>query len=261
MKIRRLFSCLALLVVVAAPLKAENVIKVNGVVVSNAQIDLLVKQLVKEGKKDTPALRQVVANEIIYREVLVQEAKKQGLDKQEDLKLQIDMARERILIDALRRKHLEANPITDKAVKAEYERLVKAHKNDIEYHSRHILFETEVAAKAALAKLRNGEKFEELAKQSKDVGTSKNGGDLGWASPKKFVPAFANAIVKMKKGELSATPIKSEFGYHVIQIVDLRKAVMPTFAQAKGPIEKMLKDNTLRKYQTALIQKTKIEQK
>jgi len=145
--------------------------------------------------------------EIVAREVFMQEAQKQGLDATEDYKNQLELARQAILIRALFENYRKTNPVADADVKAEYDKFVAANGGK-EYKARHILVETEDQAKKIMADLKKGAKFEDIAKkQSKDPGSGANGGDLDWANPASFVPEFSEAMIKLKKGE--TTPPRS----------------------------------------------------
>ncbi|MEO7497095.1 MAG: peptidylprolyl isomerase, partial [Massilia sp.] len=177
---------LALLAVVAMPAFAQNVAVVNGKPIPSSRVDAVVKQVVAQGQQpDTPQLRDAVKKDLIGREVLMQEAVKQGYEKDATVKQQLDSARQSIIISAMLRDYVAKNPVKDADVKAEYDRY-KASAGDKEYHVRHILVATEAEAKAIIDKLKAGSKFEDLAKTSLDTGTAATGGDLDWASPSSF---------------------------------------------------------------------------
>ncbi len=148
--------------------------------------------------------------------------------------------------------------MTDADIKAEYDKF-KAQAGDKEYHVRHILVETEDQAKAIIAKLKSGTKFEELAKQSKDPGSAANGGDLDWATPASFVKPFSDAMVALKKGDVTETPVKTQFGYHVIRLDDTRPAKVPTLEEVKPQITEALQQRKLQAYQEELRKKAKIQ--
>ena len=173
---------LALVAVAAAPAFAQNVATVNGKAIPASRVDQVVKQVVAQGKQpDSPQLREAIKKDLIGREVLIQEADKQGYGTRPEVKAQLDNARQSIIINALLADYVKKNPVKDAEIKAEYDKF-KAQAGDKEYHARHILVATEAEAKDIIAKLKGGAKFEELAKVSKD-GSAANGGDLDWASP------------------------------------------------------------------------------
>ncbi|GGI52935.1 peptidylprolyl isomerase [Oxalicibacterium solurbis] len=248
----------ALLVSSALPAMAQNLAVVNGKPVPSSRADMMVKQMAAQGQKDTPELRAMIKEELINREILVQEADKLGLGTTPDVKAQLEIARQSILIRALVGDYLKKNPVKDADVQAEYDKF-RAQASDKEYHARHILVETEDEAKAIIAKLKGGAKFEDLAKQSKDPGSAANGGDLDWAAPQAFVKPFSDAMVSLKKGQLLETPVHTQFGWHVIRLDDVRAAKIPTLEEVKPQITESLQQRKLQAYQQQLRTKAKIK--
>ncbi|MGS0743571.1 peptidylprolyl isomerase [Glaciimonas sp. GG7] len=249
-----------LLAAAAIPALAQNIAVVNGKAIPSSRADMMVSQMAAQGggQPDTPELRAMVKEELINREVLIQQAEKQGLGNNPDVKAQADIARQSILIRALVTDYIKKNPITDADIKAEYDKF-KATAGDKEYHARHILVEKEEDAKAIIAKLKGGAKFEELAKQSKDPGSAANGGDLGWTTPVSFVKPFSDAMVALKPGQVTETPVKTQFGYHVIQLEEVRPAKIPTLAEVKPQITEALQQKKLQAYQQELRAKAKVQ--
>lgn len=249
---------LAMTAMVAAPVFAQNVATVNGKAIPAAKVDQVVKQVVAQGRAaDSPQLRDAIKKDLIGREVLIQEADKQNIGARPEVKAAIDNARQSIIINAMLADYVKKNPIKDADIKAEYDRY-KSQVGDKEYHARHILVGTEDEAKAIIAKLKGGAKFEELAKQSKD-GTAQNGGDLDWASPASYVPEFSKAMVELKKGAITETPVKTQFGYHVIKLEDVRQAKIPALDEVKQQIQEALQQRQLAAYREGLIKKAKIQ--
>lgn len=248
----------ALLVSSALPAMAQNLAVVNGKPVPSSRADMMVKQMTAQGQQDTPELRAMIKDELINREILVQEADKLGLGTTPDVKAQLEIARQSILIRALVADYLKKNPVKDADVKAEYDKF-KSQASDKEYHARHILVETEDEAKAIIAKLKAGAKFEDLAKQSKDPGSAANGGDLDWAAPQAFVKPFSDAMVSLKKGQLLETPVHTQFGWHVIRLDDVRPAKIPTLEEVKPQITESLQQRKLQAYQQQLRTKATIK--
>jgi len=218
----------------------------------------MVKQMTSQGQQDNPQLRAAIKEELINREILMQEADKQGLSSSAEVKNQLELARQSIVIRALIGDYLKKHPVADADIKAEYDKF-KAQAGDKEYHARHILVEKEEDAKAIIAKLKAGTKFEELAKQSKDTGSAANGGDLDWATPASFVKPFSDAMVALKKGDITETPVKTQFGYHVIKLEDTRAAKVPTLEEVKPQIAEALQQKKLQAYQDELRKKSKIQ--
>ncbi len=248
----------ALLVSASVPVMAQNLAVVNGKNVPSSRADAMIKQMAAQGQQDTPELRAMVKEELINREILIQEADKLGLANNADVKAQMEIARQSILIRALVADYLKKNPVKDADIKAEYDKF-RAQASDKEYHARHILVETEDEAKAIIAKLKGGAKFEDLAKQSKDPGSAANGGDLDWAAPSAFVKPFSDAMVSLKKGQLLETPVQTQFGYHVIRLDDVRTAKIPTLEEVKPQVAESLQQRKLQAYQQELRSKAVIK--
>ena len=249
---------LAMTAMVAMPAFAQNVATVNGKPIPAAKVDQLVKQVVAQGRAtDSPQLREAIKRDLIGREVLIQEADKQNIGARADVKAAIDNARQSIIINAMLADYVKKNPVKDADIKAEYDKY-KAQVGDKEYHARHILVGTEEEAKAIIAKLKGGAKFEELAKQSKD-GSAANGGDLDWASPATFVPEFSKAMTSLQKGAITETPVKTQFGYHVIRLDDVRDAEPPPLDQVKPQIQQQLERQRVQQLQQELRTAAKVE--
>ncbi len=238
---------------------AQNVAIVNGKAVPKTRLDSLAQQVAKSGRPVTPEMQAQLREEVIAREVFMQEAEKQGLSSSEDYKVQMELARQTILIRALFADYQKKNQVTDEELKAEYTKFAAANGGK-EYKVRHILVEKEADAKAIIASLKKGGKFEEIAKkQSKDAGSSVKGGDLDWANPSSYVPEFSEALLKMNKGQLSDTPVKSQFGYHIIRVDDIRTAQLPEFEQLKPQISQQMEQQRLAAFQQSLRDKAKVE--
>ncbi|MDM0073553.1 peptidylprolyl isomerase [Variovorax sp. J2P1-59] len=238
---------------------AQNAAIVNGKPVPKARMDVLAQQLAAAGRPVTPEMQSQLREEVIAREVFMQEAQKQGLDASDDYKNQLELARQAILIRQLFENFRKTNAVSDADVQAEYDKFVAANSGK-EFKARHILVATEDEAKKILADLKKGAKFEDIAKkQSKDPGSGANGGDLDWAAPASFVPEFSEAMIKLKKGETTAAPVKSQFGYHIIRVDDIRQAQLPKLEEVKPQITQQLQQQRLQKYQEDLRAKAKVE--
>ncbi len=250
---------LALLAVAAAPVFAQNLAVVNGKAIPSSRADAVVKQVIAQGQQpDSPQLREAIKKDLIAREVLMQEAVKQGYEKDATVKSQLENARQTIVINALVRDYIAKNPVKDADIKAEYDRY-KAQAGDKEYHVRHILVGTDAEAKAVIAKLKGGAKFEELAKTSKDTGTAANGGDLDWATPSSFPKVFSDAFVGLQKGAITETAVQTPNGFHIIKLDDTRPTKVPTLDEVKGQIEEAIQQKKLQAYQEAMVTKAKVQ--
>ncbi|MBC7392641.1 MULTISPECIES: peptidylprolyl isomerase [unclassified Variovorax] len=238
---------------------AQNAAIVNGKAVPKTRMDMLAQQLAAAGRPVTPEMQPQLREEVITREVFMQEAQKQALDANDDYKAQLELARQAIMIRQLFENFKKTHPVTDAEVQAEYDKFVAANGGK-EYKSRHILVETKDQADKIMADLKKGGKFEDIAKkQSKDPGSGAKGGDLDWANPGSFVPEFSEALIKLKKGETTSEPIKSQFGYHIIRLDDVRQAQLPKVDEVKPQITQQLQQQRLQKYQEDLRAAAKIE--
>ncbi len=249
----------ALVTAFALPAAAQNLAIVNGKPVPKSRADALAQQIAKSGRPVTPEMQGQLKDEVIAREIFMQEAQKLGLDATEDYKNQMDLARQTLLIRELFADYQKKNPVTDADIKAEYDKFVAANGGK-EYRARHILVEKEDEAKAIIASLKKGGKFDEIAKkQSKDPGSGANGGDLDWANAASYVPEFSGAMIKLNKGQTTDTPVKSQFGFHVIRLDDVREAQLPKLEEVKPQIAQQLQQQKLAKFQDDLRAKAKVE--
>jgi len=237
---------------------AQNIAVVNGKPIPRARADAFVAELVKQGQQDTPQLQALVRQELVDREILVQEAERRGLSAKPDVRFQLDNVRQQVLINALVQDQLTKGGVSDAEVKAEYDRLVKG-EGGKEYRARHILVEKEDEAKSIIDRLKKGTKFEELAKQSKDPGSATKGGDLDWANAQSFVEPFSKAMAALEKGKFTETPVQTQFGWHVIRLDDTRTAKPPEFDQVKEQLSESMKRKKLQDFQQQLKAKAKIQ--
>ena len=238
---------------------AQNIAIVNGKAVPKARLDALAQQVAKSGRPVTPEVQQQMRDAVITREIFAQEAEKLGLMGSDDYKNQIEIARQTVLITVLIDDFKKKNAVTDAELKTEYDKFAAANGGK-EYKARHILVEKEADAKAIIASIKKGGKFEEIAKkQSKDPGSGANGGDLDWANPSSYVAEFTEAMLKLTKGQMTDNPVKTQFGFHIIRVDDIRTAQLPAFEELKPQISQQLDQQRLGAYQQALREKAKVE--
>ena len=208
--------------------------------------------------------KKVVLDEMIEKTLLAQHAVSNKLDQDPEVSSLMKRVREEILAQAVKRKQLRDNPVTDDDVKKRFEKEVEdTHKT--EYKVRHILVKEEAEAKDVLAQLGKGAKFDKLAKdKSVDTQSGKNGGELGWINQGMVVPEFFNAVMAMKKGTVSTAPVKSDFGWHIIKVEDTRPLKIPTFEQfisdqrARANIQRKMQDDKIGNLVKELKDKAKI---
>jgi len=234
---------------------------VNGVTIPPSRFDAMNKELSAQGQPDNPERQQAVKEELVNREVLAQAAAKRGLDKSADVAAQMDMARQAVLVRALFESEVKAHPITDDMLRVQYEQF-KASMGTNEYKVRHILVEKEDEAKAIITELNKGGDFAKLAKEkSKDPGSKETGGDLDWGPSARYVKPFADAVQATPKGQMTATPVKTDFGYHVIRVDDVRPLKVPTFDEVKEQFRQRAQQQQIQKMVMELRQKAKVEER
>ena len=261
---------LALAAVIAATVSAlvpvaaiaQNVATVNGKPVPKARVETLIQQVTKSGQQQrSPELEAQVKDEVVRREIFIQEAEKRGIPQGSDYKTQMDLARQMLLIRGLMEDFKTKNPVSDAEAQAQYEEIKKANAGS-EYKVRHILVDKEEDAKALTAQIKAGANFEELAKKnSKDTASAANGGDLDFQNPKTngFVPEFNSAMIALEKGQVTQEPVKSQFGYHIIKLEDVRPATFPAFDDVKAQIKQRIEQQKMAEFQDSLIKKAKTD--
>ena len=230
-----------------APAKAETAAKGKDLY-PQAYFDFMVKQRTSQGQPDTPELRKAVRDELNTRELLVREAKKAGLDKAPGMKAEMDLTAQTVLVRAYMADYLKSHPVPDDVLHKEYDQ-IRSQMGDKEYKVRHILVEKEDEAKDIIAQLQKGEKFDKLAaERSKDTGSKANGGDLDWNVPANFVKPFADAMVGLQKGKFTTTPVQTQFGWHVIELDDVRDAKVPSFDEVKPQLAQRAQGQVVEQY-------------
>ena len=245
--------------------QAQNIAIVNGKPVPKARADafvkLIQKQASQQGQQLPPDVDQRVRDKLVMDEIISQEAERRGLSATPDYKVQMEQARQALLGQALREDFSKKNVVSDAEIQAEYDKF-KGQASGTEYRARHILVEKEDEAKALIKQLNGGASFEDLAKKnSKDPGSGANGGDLDFAAPGSYVPEFSQAMVKLKKGELTQEPVKTQFGYHIIKLEDTRQAQFPPIEEVKPQIKQRLEQQKLGSFLEDLRAKAKTDYK
>lgn len=244
----------------AFALDKNSVAAVNGKNITQKQYQAHLKQRQAQAKKgqQSPVNRQVVIDELINREVLLQQANKLKLHKDKKIKAQLEQLKNNLLIQALISKSPASKPISQKELQDVYDKQVGS-ADPKEFKARHILVKEEAKAKELIEKLNDGASFEETAKKESTGPSGKNGGDLGWFSAAQMVPAFSKATSKLKKGTHSQKPVKTRFGFHIIKLEDSRKRELPKFEDVKAQIKPLIQNKRLQEYVLNLRSKAKIE--
>lgn len=260
-------AALLVSVALALPLaaQAQNIAIVNGKAVPKARVDAILKQVqtqaAAQNQQLPPDLDQRVRDSVVLGEIFSQEAERRGLAATPEYKAQMEQARQQVLANALFADFAKANPVADADIKAEYDKF-KAQSAGTEYRARHILVEKEDEAKALITQIKAGGNFEELAKKnSKDPGSGANGGDLDFAAANAYVPEFSQAMAKLKKGEMTQEPVKTQFGYHIIRLDDTREAQFPPYDDVKGQLKQRMEQQKLSAYRDEIRVKAKTDYK
>ena len=241
------------------PAAVDAVATVNGVAVPGARLDFMLQQQRGRGAPDNDQTRAMIREELVNREVVAQEAQRSGLGKSTEVQTQMDIARQEILVGAYLRDWVRKHPVSEAEVQKEYER-ARSSTGDKEYRARHILVDTEDQAKALIAEIKKGAKFDELAsKNSKDTGSKERGGDLDWSVPSAYDKQFSDAMVKLEKGKYTETPVQTRFGYHIIQLEDVRQTKFPALAEVKPRIQQQLAQQKVDELVRGLRAKAKVE--
>jgi len=259
MKVSLSAVTLAALLSVAPWAAAQNVAIVNGKAVPISRVEALAAQVEASGRPVDESLRAQLKEEVILREIFMQEAHKRGIAKTAEYQKQMELARQTIMIRALFADYEKKNPVTDAEIQAEYDKFVAANGGK-EFRARHILVETEAEAKELIAAIRGGAKFEDTAKQkSKDPGSGANGGDLDWANAASYVTEFSEAMITLDKGQMTQTPVKSQFGWHIIRVDDIRQAQLPALEEIKPQIAQQMAQQKMAAFQNNLREKAKVQ--
>jgi peptidyl-prolyl cis-trans isomerase C len=233
--------------------------RVNGVVIPQSRVDVLVKQRVGQGTPESPELRSNLREHLVSSEILAQEAIKRGFDKNHEVAAQMELAKQAILVQAYLQDYLRRNPPSDEELKAEYDKII-SQLGDKEYKAQHILVETEKEAKNIIAQLNKGAKFDKLASEkSQDKGSKAKGGELGWSTAANYVAPFAEALTNLQKGQYTKQPVKTEFGWHVIKLEDARPTQPPPFDQVKNNLAQRQQQQQVEKLIAELRKNAKIE--
>ena len=239
---------------IVAP-ESDIIASVNGRPIARLSVERIVQQLESSGK---PGNAEQVLGELIDLELLTQEAEKIGLEKQPAVASALQLQYTQTMANAYLADLGQGLEFTDEQIRAEYDKQSAQIETD-EFHASHILLETEEEAITVITDLANGDDFAELAKSRSTGPSATNGGDLGWFQKANMVAEFSDALIKMEVGSTSAEPVKSQYGWHVIQLIEKRAAAKPDFAALKPGIRNILVRQHLSQQMEALRLAAKIE--
>lgn len=236
---------------------------VNGAPITENFLDAYVKAL-SQGKASastiTPEQRAQVTDQLIRAELVAQQAETDGVDKQSDTANRLAVTRLDILQQAEAERMFKDKQPSDTELHTEYETQV-ATLPKTEYHAHHILVATQDFANHVIERLKKGEKFDDVAKKESMDSSKDSGGDLGWFTPDHMEKPFADAVVTLKPGEYTTTPVQTRFGWHVIELIETRPLQPPPFDQVKGRIAQILDAKRFKAYTDDLLAKAKIDRK
>ncbi|MBZ4200816.1 MAG: peptidylprolyl isomerase [Methylotenera sp.] len=259
MKFTPTLIALAFLSMAPAAYAADSVATVNGKAIKQSVYDYIAKDAVARGQKVDAQVKQAITNKLIDSELVYQEAQKLGLDKQADYLAREELSRRELLTSSYLQDFVKKNPIAESETKTAYDEYKKVY-GDKEYSARHILVKTEAEAKDIIAQLGKGGDFAKIAKEkSLDPGSKEKGGDLGWFSPASMVKPFSDVAINLQKGSVSSNPVQTQFGWHVIKLIDSRAAQPLAYDKVKDGIQKNLQQRNLEKMMAELRSKAKID--
>lgn len=232
---------------------------VNGSPISRDFYEFYIKGITGKNAADlTPQMRATALDNLIRAKLVGEEAVKEGLDKNGDTAYLLQLSRLNVLEQAVSDKYLKDRKPTEQELRAEYETQIGTMPKQ-EYHARHILVATEPFAQKIVDRLNKGEKFEDIAKRDSMDSSKTNGGDLGWFTPDRMLPEFSGAVMALKPGEYTKKPVQTQYGWHVIQLVDTRDLAAPQFDQVKQRLEQVVQAKKFRSYMDELMRTAKIE--
>lgn len=259
MKFTKTLIAVAVLSLTSTAFAADNVATVNGKPIKQSVFDYIAKDAAARGQKIDAPVKEAIVNKLVDSELVYQEAQKLGLDKQPDYLAREELSRRELLTNTFLQDFVKKNPVSEADSKAAYEQYKKAY-GEKEFSAQHILVKTEAEAKDVIAQLGKGGNFAKIAKEkSIDPGSKEKGGDLGWFSPTMMVKPFSEALADLQKGGLTATPVQTQFGWHVIKLVDSRASQPLAYDKVKEGLQKNLQQRNLEKMMAELRSKAKVD--
>jgi len=236
--------------------KEDAVASVNGVFISKKTLETLEKEIAERSQGQSFPKEQLL-EELIQRELLIQQALQKQLDKTPDVIERMTTVKNSLLSQAALQDYLKSNPVTDAEIKTEYDSKMAAMGE--EYKARHILVKTEDEAKKLIAELEKGGDFQALAKKHSIDPMGSEGGDLGWFTADRMVPPFSEAVAALENGKFSKQPVQTQFGWHVILREESRPLTPPPFDAVKEQIRPMLQRQKAQTMLESLRKAAKIE--
>ncbi len=254
-RVRPLVLLVALAVGSSSVLAAGYAAKVNDTTISKSEVDRVLSA--NSSLPDNDKARRAVVEELVARELLIQAAKKNKLDKDGDVRDAINAATKQILFSAAADRYLKDHPVNESDMRQHFDAMSKNMPKE-EYKIRHIMVKTQQEAEKISSQYKNGKSFNDLVSQSQDTETARKGGEVGWASPIAVLPEIGKALPNLKSGQLS-DPIQTGKGWFLVEVQDKRTAQPPTYEQVKEKLRAALQQDQLRKYVQELASKAKID--
>lgn len=243
----------------SAATSSKPVAIVNGVAIPQSQYDLLKQDRIQQGQPDNAQTAAALRDSLINAQILAQQATKMGLDKDPTMQTRLDLVKTEMLAKAFLANYVKTHPISEADLKAQYDK-VKAQMGSKEYEVSHILVDNEAEAKKIIAELNSKKaKFEDLAKKNSKDSSAAKGGLIGWAAPGNLVKEFSDAMVQLKKGEYTKTPVHTQFGWHVIRVDNIRDLKLPPFNEVKDQLRGQMEQEMVKKEITDMRASAKVE--
>lgn len=273
MKVTRILALGALLVLSACSKNAADkpaaaaatpakppLVTVNGKAISQELFEDYVKAVAgKPSSELSPEDREQIKENLVRVELIAQQAEKDGLTKDPEIANRLELSRLNLLQQAAAQKYLKERTPSEADLRAEFEAQLAASPM-VEYHARHILLASEENAQKVIQQLQGGADFAKLAKTlSSDKGSAAKGGDLDWFAPGAMVKPFAEAVAGLKPNEYTKTPVQTQFGWHVIQLLGTRDRTPPTFDAVKDQLNQILLQKKFKAYSDEMLKSAKIE--
>jgi peptidyl-prolyl cis-trans isomerase C len=236
--------------------KEDAVAVVNGIYISKDSLTTLEAEIAQRSRGQSFPKEQLI-DELIQRELLVQDAVQKQLDKTAEFTERLETIRKSLLSQVAVQNYLKSNTITDEELKAEYDK--NASKAGAEYKARHILVKTEDEAKQIIVELNKGADFVELAKTKSTGPSGPQGGDLGWFTADQMVGPFSEATIALKDGKYTTEPVQTKFGWHIILKEGTREQTPPTFESVKEQIRPALQRQKMQAFLDNLRSQAKVE--
>lgn len=241
------------------PAAGDTVATVNGKPISRNTFEYYAKGAAgKPAAEISAEQRAELLDNLVRGELVAQQTEKDGITKEPETAAVLELSRLNVLQQVSAQRYLKDHKGTEQELRAEYETQIAALSKQ-EYHARHILVATEEFARRLIGRVNKGEKFEELAQKESMDPSKTNGGDLGWFTPERMVKPFSDAVTGLKKGQVTQSPVQTQFGWHIIRLDDIRDVTAPTFDSVRDRLQQMVDAKKFKSHTDELVKTAKIE--